>query len=54
MRTAESAEHGVFCGVPAIIGRSGVKEIVQVPLTEQEQAKFHASTDVIRSYVKDL
>lgn len=50
----EYGEHGVFCGVPAIIGRSGVKEIVQVPLTEQEQAKFHASTDVIRSYVKDL
>lgn len=50
----EYGERGVFCGVPAIIGRGGVQEIVQLPLTDGEAAKFHASCEVLRGFVKDF
>ena len=50
----EYGEYGVFCGVPAVIGRGGVQEIVRLPLTGAEEEKFHASCEVLRGFVKDL
>ena len=50
----EYGESGVFCGVPAVIGRGGVQEIVRLPLTGAEEEKFHASCEVLRGFVKDL
>ena len=50
----EYGERGVFCGVPAVIGRGGIQEIVQLPLTGAEEEKFHASCEVLRGFVKDL
>ena len=39
-------------GVPAVIGKNGVEEIVELHLTRQEQEAFVHSCEVIRSYVK--
>jgi L-lactate dehydrogenase len=37
----------VFIGVPCIIGRNGIKEIVELSLTDKEMEKFYASRDVL-------
>lgn len=50
----EFGERDVFCGVPAILNRSGVQDIVEVHLLPEELQKFKASVSVIRDYVKKL
>ncbi|WP_028511326.1 L-lactate dehydrogenase [Ruminococcus sp. NK3A76] len=45
--SGEYGTKGVFIGVPSIIGRNGVKEIVELELTEDEQEKFLASAAVL-------
>ncbi|MBD5160037.1 MAG: L-lactate dehydrogenase [Ruminococcus sp.] len=37
----------VFIGVPCIIGRNGVKEIVELSLTEEEKEKFQQSKTIL-------
>ncbi|MBR6044280.1 MAG: L-lactate dehydrogenase [Ruminococcus sp.] len=43
----EYGERNVFIGVPAIIGRNGVKEIVELDLTEEETTKFRNSVKIL-------
>ena len=43
----EYESRNVFVGVPCIIGRNGVKEILELSLTDEEMAKFKASVDVL-------
>ena len=50
----EYGERSVFIGVPAIIGRSGVKEILELDLTEEESAKFRASAKVLNDSFEGL
>lgn len=45
--SGEYGTKGVFIGVPSIIGRNGVKEIVELELTDEEKAKFAASAKVL-------
>lgn len=37
----------VFVGVPCIIGRNGVKEILELSLTDEEMTKFQSSVEVL-------
>ncbi|MGB8453901.1 MAG: L-lactate dehydrogenase [Anaerocolumna sp.] len=46
----EFGEYDVFCGVPVILNRSGVKDVVEVHLTKEEMEKFKDSIKVIREY----
>jgi malate dehydrogenase len=39
---------GMFCGVPCKIGRSGLEQIIEVALTEQEKKDLHSSADAVR------
>lgn len=48
----EYGQCGIMAGVPAVIGKNGVEEIVELHLTRQEQEAFAHSCEVIRSYVK--
>lgn len=50
----EYGESDITAGVPAIIGRNGIEEIVELPLDETELAGFQASIDVIRADLKSL
>ncbi|SHO46637.1 L-lactate dehydrogenase [Anaerocolumna xylanovorans] len=50
----EFGEYDVFCGVPAILNRSGVKDVVEVHLTGEELAKFKNSVSVIREYTNKV
>ena len=47
----EYAQQGVQAGVPCILGREGIEEIVQLPLTQEEQEAFNASCAIIRQHM---
>ena len=53
----EYGETGLFAGVPCVLGANGVEQVVQLPLTAEEQQTFHACCDGIRrnmEHLKDL
>ncbi|HEX3039986.1 MAG TPA: L-lactate dehydrogenase [Caproiciproducens sp.] len=50
----EYGESGVFAGVPAVLNRSGVKEVVEVRMEEEELKQFKNSASVIREFINKL
>lgn len=50
----EFGETDVFCGVPAILNRTGVKDVVEVHLTDDELARFKKSVNLIRDYTNKI
>lgn len=46
----EYGEEGIFAGVPAVLNRNGVKEIVEIDMTDEELQKFKDSCNIIREY----
>jgi L-lactate dehydrogenase len=50
----EYGESGLFAGVPCVIGKDGVEQIVQLPLTDQELAQFHSCCEGIRKNMEHL
>lgn len=50
----EYGETDITAGVPAILGRNGIEQVVELPLDESELAGFQASIDVIRTDLKNL
>lgn len=50
----EYDQRDVFIGVPSIIGRNGVKEIVELTLTPEEKQKFDNSASVLKEYFDGL
>jgi malate dehydrogenase len=44
----------VYLGVPVRLGRRGVEEIVELPLTEQELSLLQEAAETVRSRVADL
>ena len=49
----EYNQKDVYIGVPAIINSNGVREIVNLDLTKEEQEKFDKSCDIMRQMRKD-
>ena len=45
-------EHDVFAGVPAIIGKDGCEEVVELHLTDEELEHFHQCCAGIRENIK--
>jgi malate dehydrogenase len=39
----------IFMGVPAVIGKSGVEKILEVPFLDDEKAMFAKSADAVKS-----
>lgn len=52
--SGEYGGRGTFIGVPAIIGRNGVKEILELSLTDEEMEKFNKSAAVLNEYFDGL
>lgn len=50
----EYGQEGIFCGVPAILNRSGVADILEIHMQDDEIEKFQKSADVIRTYCNKL
>lgn len=47
----EYGQAGVHCGVPCRIGRAGVEEIIELPLSNEEQRQLDASCRVIADHI---
>lgn len=50
----EYGETDLFAGVPSILNRTGVADILEIHMSEDEQKKFSASANVIREYTQKL
>lgn len=50
----EYGETDVFAGVPAVLNRGGVKEVVEVRMTPEELERFKKSVSVIRAFSEKL
>lgn len=50
----EYGERDVFCGVPAVLNSDGVKEVVEIHMTNAELDKFKKSVMLIREYIKKI
>ena len=38
----------VYCGVPAELGRKGVKKIIEIPVSDGERKALHTSAEDVR------
>lgn len=54
MLKGEYGESGVFTGVPCIIGRNGVRKVLQLKLTEAESEQFSSSCQILRESYDQL
>ena len=50
----EYGEDGLFAGVPCVLGANGVEQVVELPLTDAERAKFHECCEGIRHNMEHL
>lgn len=48
----EYGQKNVFIGVPVVLGKDGVEEIIELKLTEEEKKQFDASAKHIKEVVK--
>lgn len=46
--TGQYGVDGIYVGVPVIIGENGVEKIVELPLSDNEQAEFDASVQSVK------
>jgi malate dehydrogenase len=50
-------EYGIkdlFIGVPVKLGKGGIEEVIQIKLTDEEQAGLNKSADAVRSLVETM
>lgn len=45
-------QKGVYASVPAVLGKNGVEEIIELSLTEEEQEQFNASCETMKENFK--
>ena len=50
----EYNEKDIYIGVPAIINREGVREILELPFNEEDQKKLSNSCNILRKTIYDL
>jgi len=48
----EYGQEGMYIGVPAIINKDGVKEILQLKLNDEDQAKFNHSCEIMKENIE--
>ena len=52
-QNGEYKQEGMYIGVPAIINKNGVKEILELKLNDEDQAKFNHSCDIMKENIKN-
>ena len=50
----EYGQEGMYIGVPAIINKDGVKEILELKLNDEDQAKFNHSCEIMKENIETL
>ena len=48
----EYGEHGVYVGVPCLIGKNGIERVLELPLSAEEKEKFHSCCDHVRANIQ--
>lgn len=48
----EYKNHGMHIGVPCMIGKNGIEQIIQLPLTSEEQIAFDKSCATMTEYIE--
>jgi len=46
--------NGLFIGVPVKLGKDGIEKIIEIKLTEEENAALQKSADAVRNLVDDM
>ncbi|MCL6587244.1 MAG: L-lactate dehydrogenase, partial [Anoxybacillus sp.] len=41
-------QRDIYIGVPAVVNRNGIREVIELKLTEEERAKFAHSANVLK------
>lgn len=52
-QNGEYGRSGLYIGVPAIVCREGIRDILRLPLNEVDQNKFNASCDHIEEIIRE-
>jgi L-lactate dehydrogenase len=47
----EYGQSGVHCGVPCLVGRNGIEEVIELALSPEETAELSRSCDIIRKHI---
>ncbi|MBA4377468.1 MAG: malate dehydrogenase [Gemmatimonas sp.] len=50
----EYGVHGLFIGVPAIMGRGGIEKVIEVKMTPAEKELFKASVEAVRQTAREV
>lgn len=50
----EYGEKGIYIGVPSIVNRSGVRQVLEMPLGNEEKELFHRSSAIIKEMLREL
>ena len=50
-QSGEYGKKGLYIGVPAIIGRQGIKEIIKLELNENDKNKFNRSCETLNQTI---
>jgi L-lactate dehydrogenase len=50
----EYGQCGIYAGVPAVLNSNGIKEIVEIDMSDEEMKKFNKSCDIIRECIVKL
>lgn len=45
---------GVYVGVPARLGRTGLEEVLEIPLNDEELKSLHASAEIYKKSIAEL
>ncbi len=46
--------NGLFIGVPVILGKNGIEQILEINLTDEEQSQLKHSADAVQGLVDDM
>jgi L-lactate dehydrogenase len=52
--TGEYGINDVYMGVPCIVGRDGIKKVLQAPLSDQETQALKDSSNVLKGYLNNF
>lgn len=50
----EYGQKDLYTGVPAILGKNGVEDIIEIEMTQEELEKFENSNNIIKEYMEKL
>ncbi|MBQ7790329.1 MAG: L-lactate dehydrogenase [Bacilli bacterium] len=49
----EYGQEGMYIGVPAVINKNGIKEIIKLYLNEEDQSKFNQSCEILKENIEE-